>query len=240
MDQAARLESDGYCIFPSALSPDEVLERCMEWVSICREHHDDPAILRGTDDKIGGARNLLRLWPGVMSLLRHPPLREFLLAVLGPGAGVVRALYFDKPPGQGWALPWHKDYSIAIRSHGPIGQFRKPTTKAGVPHVEAPEYLLRRMLTVRVHLDEMDDDNGPLRVIPGSHAAYEVAPEPVRPPVVIHCRAGDAFLMRPLLTHASSHCREDCIRHRRIVHLECSGEPALPDDYQWHDYVKLA
>jgi len=46
-------------------------------------------------------------------------------------------VYFDKPPGHSWALPWHKDYSLAVREHGRAGVFTKPTVKAGVPHVVA-------------------------------------------------------------------------------------------------------
>ncbi len=238
-DLIARLHADGHSILPLVLSEAEVHIRTEEWAAICREHSDDPAILKGEDGVVCAARNLLFLWPEVIGLVRHPRLRDVLIELLGPDAGIVRALYFDKPPGCGWALPWHKDYNIAVRSHGLIGQFRKPTTKAGVPHVEAPEYLLRRMVTVRIHLDEMNDDNGPLRVIPGSHASYETVESPARPPIVVHCQAGDAFLMRPLLTHASAHCEPDCTRHRRIVHLECAAEPELPDGYQWRDYVRL-
>ena len=80
----------------------------------------------------------------------------------------VRILFFDKPPGHSWALPWHKDYTIAVKRHGVEGTFTKPTTKAGVPHVIAPFEILDRMLTVRFHLDDMNEDNGPLRVLLGS------------------------------------------------------------------------
>src|SRR5262249_34728499 len=135
--------------------------------------------------------------------------------------------------------PWHKDYNVAVVAHGRLGAFTKPTTKAGVPHVEAPAEVLDRMITARVHLDDMIEENGPLRVIPGSHRAYRDDGEPVRPPVSVHCRAGDVVLMRPLLTHASGHCDPNTTRHRRTVHLECAPEPQLPDGYEWHDYVRL-
>ena len=75
--------------------------------------------------------------PAAAALARHPRLHDPLARVLGPGAGVVRGLYFDKPPGDGWALPWHRDTTVAVKAHGRFGTFVKPTTKAGVPHVEA-------------------------------------------------------------------------------------------------------
>jgi ectoine hydroxylase-related dioxygenase (phytanoyl-CoA dioxygenase family) len=168
-----------------------------------------------------------------------PALREVLLAELAPGAGVVRGLFFDKPPGHGWALPWHKDYTVAVRAHGPPGRFRKPTTKAGIPHLEAPTELLARMLTARVHLDDMTDENGPLRVVPGSHRFDRTADDEPRPPVVVRCRAGDVLLMRPLLTHASGHAAPGTAMHRRIVHLECAPAGELGDGYEWRDFVPL-
>jgi ectoine hydroxylase-related dioxygenase (phytanoyl-CoA dioxygenase family) len=146
-------------------------------------------------------------------------------------------LYFDKPPGEGWALPWHRDMTVAVKAHGRLGTFAKPTTKAGVPHVEAPNELLSSMLTARIHLDDVTDRNGPLRVIPGSHRANG-GPDN-RESATIFCEAGDVLLMRPLLLHASGHCASDHRGHRRIIHLEFAPGPRLPDGYDWHDFFPL-
>jgi hypothetical protein len=183
-----------------------------------------------------GARNLLTLWLDAITLTRSPKLATALRDVLGPTAGLVRALYFDKPPGHSWALPWHRDMTIAVKAHRGFDVFGKPTTKAGVPHVEAPGKLLATMLTVRIHLDAVTADNGPLRVAPGSHAAGLPAG---RPEMALHCQAGDVLLMRPLLLHASGHSAPDA-GHRRIVHFECAASPDLPDGYEWHTYRSLA
>ena len=85
-----------------------------------------------------GARNLLEIWPEVVEFMRIPTLAGPLVKILGPQGGLVRGLYFDKPPGATWSLPWHRDLTIAVKQHGPLGHFKKPTIKAGVPHVEAP------------------------------------------------------------------------------------------------------
>ena len=67
------------------------------------------------------------------------PLLELLSTTLGNNGGLVRALFFDKPPERTWSLPWHKDFTIAVRDHrsGSI-HFTKPTVKAGVPHAKHP------------------------------------------------------------------------------------------------------
>src|SRR6266404_493411 len=106
------------------------------------------------------------LLPGVFA----PARVEAMAAVLGPDFGLVRVLFFDKPPGGSWSLPAHKDLTIAVRDNRlPSRHFRNPTRKAGVPHVEAPRELLDKMLTARIHLDDVTAENGPLKVIPGSH-----------------------------------------------------------------------
>lgn len=233
------LAADGYVLLPGVFDAAAVRDLLAACGDVLARHADDPAILSDATRAVSGARDLFRLWPAAVELARAPQLRDFLLAELGPGAGVVRGLFFDKPPGHGWALPWHKDYTVAVTAHGPLGRFRKPTTKAGIPHLEAPTELLSRMLTARVHLDDMTDENGPLRVLPGSHRFDRTDADEARPAVNIHCHAGDVLLMRPLLTHASGHADPATTRHRRIVHLECAPVGFPGDGYEWHTFVPL-
>ncbi len=191
---------------------------------------DKPAVLR-SGGSIYGSRDLIGLLPEVCEIPRQPALREFVVAVLGPQAGVVRALYFDKPPERSWSLPWHKDRTIAVQDNRlPTDYFHKPTVKAGVPHVEAPESLLTQMLTLRLHLDAMTAENGPLSVIPGSHIPGSKSPTP---PVEIHASAGDVLAMRPLISHSSSMPTPGTTQHRRIIHLELAPSLQLPDGYHW-------
>jgi hypothetical protein len=198
---------------------------------------DEPSVLRSRGQTYG-SRDLIRLFPDVCNLPRQPILREFISATLGPHAGLVRALYFDKPPDRSWSLPWHKDRTIAVKDNNlPTTIFKRPTSKAGVPHVEAPQSLLTRMLTLRLHLDAMTAENGPLSVIPGSHIPEA---EPVASPVAIHADAGDVLAMRPLLSHSSSLPRAGTTMHRRIIHLELAPSADLPDSFQWHWFNQVA
>jgi ectoine hydroxylase-related dioxygenase (phytanoyl-CoA dioxygenase family) len=119
--------------------------------------------------------------------------------------------------------------------------FEKPTTKASVPHVEAPLEVLKDMLTVRIHLDDVTEENGPLRVIPGSHKSGKASCSPLHPePVNILVNRGDVLLMRPLLSHASNHSAAGTERHRRILHLEFAASRELADGYQWFDFRPIS
>jgi ectoine hydroxylase-related dioxygenase (phytanoyl-CoA dioxygenase family) len=100
--------------------------------------------------------------------------------------------------------------------------------------VQVPTAVLERMVTLRVHLDAADVDNGALRVAPGSQRLGCIGAESA---VLEQCgmrvcavSAGDALLMRPLL-HASR--KSTSPRPRRVVycHRRSSGQ-SPPDSRQ--------
>ncbi len=234
-----QLHEEGYSILPSVFTPMEIESARHTCATALAQPDVAPSVLRRGDGPPHGARNLLQIWPQAAALANAPALAQPLRRVLGTEAGLVRGLYFDKPPGGDWALPWHRDLTVAVRRHGALGAFTKPTVKAGVTHVEAPTEILTRMLTARIHLDAMTDENGPLRVIPGSHERLDSAAASERAAVTLHCQAGDVLLMRPLLLHASGHASVDSTEHRRVVHLEFAPNRNLPDGYEWHSFIPL-
>src|SRR5262249_731751 len=150
---------EGYALLPSVFTLSEVQAARKACGEALAQAAATSSVLAEKGGPAYGARNLLRLWPEVVLLLRAPTLAGALLRVLGPGGGVTRGLYFDKPPGYSWTLPWHRDLTVAVKEHGPLGRFRKPTQKAGVPHVEAPVELLAQMVAIRIHLDRVTDRN---------------------------------------------------------------------------------
>jgi hypothetical protein len=234
----SQIERGGFSIVPSVLDSGRIDEVTRELESALRPRMEATAI-RSDAGTVYAARNLLTLWPPVADVWRQPPLPELLAAVLGHRFGLVRVLYFDKPHDRTWALPWHKDLTVAVRNNRlPSAKFSHPTTKVGVPHVEAPTGVLERMLTVRIHLDPMTDENGPLKLIPGSHKDGKTLRLDVERPLTLHVNRGDVLLVRPLVAHCSAASQAETRLHRRVLHLEFAATPELPDGYCWHDYVR--
>jgi hypothetical protein len=238
-DAARAIADSGFTVIPGVLAADRCCEIAADVHKALQGCADEASSLRRANGAIYGARNLLALYPPAIELARIPELAGLLKTVLGPACGLVRGLYFDKPPDSTWSLPWHRDLTIAVADHSPPSQrFRNRTVKAGVAHVEAPDEVLRQMLTLRIHLDDVTPENGPLLVLPGTHRGRDAAPS-THEPTPILVRAGDCLAMRPLLSHASIVSEPGTTRHRRIVHLEFAASRELPDGYRWHDFIPV-
>ena len=227
----ADLEGDGFAVVPEVLDAATVVALI---AAVGGAGEGAGSQRRGS---VYALRNLLEDVPAVTALADSPDVRALVAPVLGPGCFPVRGILFDKTPEANWNVVWHQDLSIAVRERQDVGGFGPWSEKAGVVHVQPPTHILERMLTVRLHLDDCDETNGPLLVLPGSHRGSRLtAPE------IQHHRtqtasvpcpvpSGAALLMRPLLLHASSASQSP--RHRRVIHLEYAAEP-LPGGLQWH------
>ena len=232
------LERDGFWMLPRAVDA-KVVDRLLVVLENAFEDDSQSVRARSSRGHVYAARNLLESIPEVTTVWQADPMQRMLREVLGNGFGLVRALYFDKPPERTWNLPWHKDTSISVKENSAESQsFSRPTVKAGVPHVIASDDLLRQMLTLRIHLDEVTDENGPLRVIPESHVSSESEGLGLDHAITVYANAGDVLAMRPLISHSSGASVEGTTRHRRILHLEFAANETLPDGYQWHDYIR--
>ena len=220
LDQIA-FDRDGFAIIPDAISPVTV-----------------NALLRALPSSFegrGGLRNPFEI-PPVTEIARTSAVREVAQAILGPTCVAVRGLLFDKTPTANWKVAWHQDLTIAVADRHDIPGFGAWSVKAGVVHVQPPREILERMVAVRLHLDPCGPDNGPLRVLPGSHRHGRLsadAIETLRGQVdTVSCLVprGGLLVMRPLLLHASSPATTP--GHRRVVHIEFATG-ALPDPLAW-------
>ncbi len=232
------LDRDGYCLLRQAVS----VETVFGLLDVCRNAFVDDSLgvrARSSRGHVYAARNLIESVPEVTTVWQCKTLLSFLRTNLGEDFGLVRSLYFDKPPDRTWALAWHKDTSIAVKDNSIRSEwFSRPTVKSGVPHFIACDEVLRRMLTLRIHLDEVTDENGPLRVIPGSHDSSGSEGAGIHSAVPILAKSGDVLVMRPLISHSSGPSAPGTTRHRRILHLEFAPSESLPDGIEWHAFVR--
>ena len=184
-----------------------------------------------------GRRGVLGI-PTVAELASSPRVLDLVRPYLRSRPFPVRAIYFDKSQDSNWMVQWHQDSTVALRERIELPGFGPWSTKDGIPHVQPPVELLQQMLSVRIHLDDADEFNGALRVLPGSHVFGRLSAKRIQElrgfqsDFICTLSAGDALLMRPLLLHASGRSRS--ARNRRVLHIEYAAF-TLPGDLQWHE-----
>ena len=200
------LERDGWLLWPGAVEETALLglEGALPWIQT-------------------PSRRPVPLAP-LNAWLKETELPELLSGLLGPGARPVRALLMAKGEGQDWDIGWHRDTTFAVRAPRTVPGFDGWVDKGPFWQVQAPEGLVARVRSLRLHLDDSGPDTGPLLVKPGSHHGLEAEP------VELHARRGDAILMHPLLLHASA--RPRTLTPRRVLHIEWAAFE-LPGGLEW-------
>jgi ectoine hydroxylase-related dioxygenase (phytanoyl-CoA dioxygenase family) len=155
---------------------------------------------------------------------------------LGKQCRAVRAILFDKTANTNWSLAWHQDRTICVKRRIDVEGYGPWTMKSGLQHVAPPFDLLSRMLTLRVHLDDVPAENSPLLIAPGSHLAGRVPIEQYGD-VVAHCgsyaclaEAGDVWVYATPILHASDAA---CVTgHRRVLQIDYSADE-LTGGLEW-------
>jgi ectoine hydroxylase-related dioxygenase (phytanoyl-CoA dioxygenase family) len=182
-------------------------------------------------------RNLLSEIPELQNVLWNAHLKTLIKELFGEKYFNVKAIYFDKPPQSNWIVAWHQDLTISVSDKTDIEGFTNWTLKQGQPTVQPPRGILENIYTVRIHLDDCDETNGALRVIPKSHQKGVISMKDFRledypEPVTCTVLKGGVMLMKPLILHASNKSTSE--RNRRVIHLEFS-DMDLPDGLDWRE-----
>lgn len=155
----------------------------------------------------------------------------------GPGCRPVRAILFDKSEETNWTLGWHQDRTIAVNGKIEVQGFTPWTLKAGIQHVEPPVEILESMVTIRIHLDPVDQDNAPLLIAPGSHRLGRISEDRIDATVercgTHACLAdrGDVWAYSTLIVHSSAKAHRP--RRRRVLQVDYSGAD-LPGGLQFY------
>lgn len=148
----------------------------------------------------------------------------------------VRAVLFDKSPAANWIVAWHQDRTIPVRERIEVPGFGPWSNKAGIVHVAPPFKLLDRMVTLRLHLDDVDETNAPLRIAIGSHRLGRVeAPDAAAKAekmaqAVCLASAGDIWAYRTPILHTSDRSSGD--RRRRVLQVDYADFD-LPGGLEW-------
>ena len=172
-----------------------------------------------------GARHLMRE-PAVARIANDERLLRIARRELESDPVPFRATLFAKTGKANWLVVWHQDTALPLEAKVDSPDWGPWSTKEGILYAHAPAWALCRVVALRVHLDDSSWDNGPLRVIPGSHTDGVLSDEAVfalarrcggggRDCVVAR---GGVLAMRPLLIHCSS--RSTSTAPRRVLHLE--------------------
>lgn len=230
------LERDG-AVVCQQLADESTVRALRHAVDSLHSNHHDEAV-RERHGRMFAVRNLSVLLPEVNRFAGSEAVKALVRGVLKTDSPVlVRSILFDKQSESNWRVPWHQDTTIAVRERIDAAGFGPWSVKAGVVHVRPPVAVLDSMVTLRLHLDDTDESNGALEVVPGSHRHGLLEADELRSHVesnssrLCTARAGDALLMKPLVLHASSKST-DPFRRRRVIHLEFAGVD-LPAGLAW-------
>jgi Phytanoyl-CoA dioxygenase (PhyH) len=162
--------------------------------------------------------------PFVGDLAKDARLLGLAREILGPAAIPFRATLFDKSPISNWLVVWHQDTALPLRERSDAPGWGPWSLKDGIIYAHAPAAALQQVIALRLHLDDSTGNNGPLRVLPGTHTLGVLSDEQLHdlstkiPEVECLIPQGGVLAMRPLIVHTSSKSRSEA--PRRVLHIE--------------------
>ncbi len=193
------------------------------------------ALTEGLKPDAAGNRGLLDLaWCcSLASKLRSlPALRH----VLPTGFVATQCTYFEKSRTRNWLVSIHQDRSIPVEKQVDHSDLRGWSRKEGELYVQPPVSVLAQIVAIRVHLDIVGENDGPLEVVPGSHRIGLIEDdEAVQLRQKMSTRKcvggkGSVLAMRPLLLHQSSKARGASLRRTLDFRF---GPAQLPYNLKW-------
>jgi ectoine hydroxylase-related dioxygenase (phytanoyl-CoA dioxygenase family) len=185
-------------------------------------------------------RQCLKEIPSIVPLVFNDRLKKLINDVFGQGYFVVKSIYFDKPETSNWYVAYHQDLTISVDKKIVLENYGPWTSKHNQYAVQPPISVLENIFTIRIHLDDTNEHNGALRVLPGSHAKQIYRPEDIDYSIenetTCSIDRGGIMLMKPLLLHSSNRTTNN--QKRRVIHIEfCNQE--LPPEIRWAERLDV-
>ena len=158
------LEENGYSILANVYSESEINQ-----ILGCLKHaeQNESSFLKTKD--LFAIRQLVENVPELSKLLFNKKLTELISNLFQSNCFLTKAIYFDKPSESNWFVAYHQDLSISVDKKANLENYVNWTFKKGQYGVQPPIKILQDTITIRIHLDDTNKDNGALKVIPKSH-----------------------------------------------------------------------
>lgn len=215
----SELAISGYTIIENIFTDEEV-EALVHTINSADKSNP---LFRKTND-LFAIRQFLKEVPGVKELIVNKRLKRLISDLFDESYFIVKSIYFDKPPQSNWFVACHQDLTISVKERIEHAGFGPWTVKHNQFAVQPPLSILEDNFTIRIHLDDTNENNGALKVIQGSHLKGIYRPETVDRSVEkeVSCvvNKGGVMFMRPLLLHASGRTTNE--ERRRVIHVEFS------------------
>ena len=196
-------------------------------------------IFRKTDD-LFAIRQFIKEFPEIKKLLFNERFKEIIKNIGGEDYFIVKSIYFDKPEKSNWFVSYHQDLTISVDKKIEYENFSNWTNKHNQFAVQPPKEILENIVTVRIHLDNTNEDNGALKVLKKSHlkSICRIDSLEFEKETEVFCNvdSGGIMLMKPLLFHASNKTTND--KNRRVIHIEFSNKE-LPKNLHWSEFSEI-
>ncbi|MBK7307235.1 MAG: phytanoyl-CoA dioxygenase family protein [Chitinophagaceae bacterium] len=183
-------------------------------------------------------RQFLKEVPAAVDKVFTSKLNNIISELFGEEYFVVKSIYFDKPQNSNWFVSYHQDLTISVDRKLDLEGFGPWTTKQNQFSVQPPLHILKDNFTIRIHLDNTNEENGALKVIPTSHLKGIYRPETidwtVENETTCNVKKGGIMVMKPLLLHSSSRTTNN--NKRRVLHIEFSRS-SLPENLYWAELL---
>lgn len=228
-----QINRDGFTVVENVYTDEEITQL----LSLLSVTDTSKPTFRKTKD-LFAIRQFFREVPDAADIVFNDALKQLVTGLSGEGYFVVKSIYFDKPGDSNWFVAWHQDLTISVNKKLDISGYGPWTIKHNQYSVQPPLDILQDNFTIRIHLDATNQNNGALRVIPGSHLNGICRPESIdlkdETAVVCTVPKGGVMIMKPLLLHASGRTLNN--QPRRVIHIEFSRS-GLPAGLEWAELM---